>query len=396
MEFFRKKLSNGMVVLMEKRDVPVVSFSITNRLGAAFEESEIKGISHFVEHLVFTGTKTRTHEDISREVEKKGGMLNAFTSHEATSFLFKLPAEHLFSGIDIISDMLLNPLFDEKKFEKEKKVILEEIKVYRDNPMTYVQEQIEKNLYERPFGELVIGNNKTISSLKRDFVFDYFKENYSPENYIVTIVGNADFEKICNYLENLFKKGGKTPKILEIKKKNEESFEERAGIDQAHVVFAFHAPLQGTKEFHALEVLDAYLANGMSSRLFLKIREEKGLAYTVRGSLNAEKSYSFYSVYVGTTKEAIPEVKKIILEELKKVKEMTEKDLREAKERVIGLKKVGAEESLNVMNELVFAELVGSAEDYYKYEEKINEVGLDDVKKFADIKDFSFAVVAPK
>ena len=128
MKFMKRKLSNGIVVLMEKRDLPVVSLSITNKFGAAFEESEIKGIAHFIEHLVFTGTKTRSHEDISREIEKKGGILNAFTAHEATSFWFKLPSEHLFAGMDILIDMLKNPKFDEEKFEKEKKVILEEIK----------------------------------------------------------------------------------------------------------------------------------------------------------------------------------------------------------------------------------------------------------------------------
>ena len=118
-----------MQVIFEKRELPVVSFAISNRFGALFEESKIKGISHFIEHLVFTGTKTRTHEDISREIEKKGGILNAFTANEVTSFYFKLPSKHLFSGLDILTDMLNNPVFEKEKFEKEKKVILEEIKM---------------------------------------------------------------------------------------------------------------------------------------------------------------------------------------------------------------------------------------------------------------------------
>ena len=396
MNFLRKRLSNGMIVLFEKRELPVVSFSITNRFGAAYEESKIKGIAHFIEHLVFTGTKTRTHEDISREIEKKGGVLNAFTSQEVTSLLFKLPSEHLFAGIDIIIDMLKNPKFDEKKFEREKKVILEEIKMYHDDPRLAVTDHIETNLFEKPFGERIIGNEKTITAMKRDFVVDYFKKNYSPENYIISIVGDADFEKVCVYLEKNFAKGGKKPGLIEIKKKNAESFEERAGIDQAHLVFAFHAPLAGTKEFYALEVLDAYLANGMSSKLFLKIREDRGLAYVVKSVINAEKSYSFYSIYVGTTKKAIPEVKKIILEELKAVKKMSEKDLEEAKERVIGLRKISSEESLNVMSELMMHELVGNAADYYKHDEEIRKVKLEDVKKVADVKEHSFAVIAPK
>ena len=392
----KKKLKNGMTVVFEKRDLPVVSFSITNRFGAAYEESKIKGIAHVMEHLLFTGTKTRTHEDISREIEKKGGILNAFTSHEVTSFWFKLPSEHLFAGMDIIVDMLKNPKFDKEKFEKEKKVILEEIKMYHDDPRSSVTEQIETNLFEKPFGDLVIGSKETVSGLDRDFVADYFKKVYSPENYIVTLVGDADFEKVCAYLEKNFDAGGKKPKVMRIKKKNKETLEERPGIDQAHFVFAIHAPLMGTKEYTILEVLDAYLASGMSSRLFLKIREEKGLAYTVRSSINSERSYSIYSIYVGTTKEAVPEVKKIILDEFEKIKDMTEKDLEESKERLIGLRKVSSEESSNVMNELMFNELVTKAEDYYKHEEEIKKVKLSDVKKLAKITEFSTAAIVPK
>ena len=117
MKFLKRKLKNGMVVLMEKRELPLVSASITNRFGGSYENSKIKGIAHFIEHLVFTGTKTRSHEDISREIEKKGGILNAFTANEITSFWFKLPSEHIFSGFDILVDLLNNPIFDPVKFE---------------------------------------------------------------------------------------------------------------------------------------------------------------------------------------------------------------------------------------------------------------------------------------
>src|SRR3989344_7533433 len=123
MNFLRKKLKNGITVVMEKRELDVVSFSVTNRFGAANEESKNKGVAHFIEHLLFTGTKTRSHEDISREIEKKGGILNAFTNNEVTSFWFKLPSKHVFSGLDILIDMLNNPIFEKEKFEKEKRVI---------------------------------------------------------------------------------------------------------------------------------------------------------------------------------------------------------------------------------------------------------------------------------
>lgn len=393
--FFRKKLKNGMTVVLEKRDLPVVSVSITNKFGAAFEDSDVKGIAHVIEHLLFTGTKTRTHEDISREIEKKGGILNAFTSHEVTSYWFKLPSEHLFSGLDILSDMLNNPIFREDKFEKEKKVILEEIKMLHDDPQKDVLNLIEKNLYDEPFGELVIGNKESVSSLKRDFVVDYFDKNYGTNNLFVVAVGDADFDKLCDYFEKKFVKKIRDIKIKNIKQKNSEFIETRDGIDQANFVFAFHSPLIKDKDYAAIEILNSYLASGMSSKLFLKIREEKGLAYTVRGSVNAEKNYSYYSIYVGTTKEAVPLVKKIILEEFSKVeKEMSEKDLEEAKNELIGERQVRSEESVGVMNNLIFYELNGDASNYYKFDELVKKVKLSDVKKLSKIKEGKYSIVA--
>lgn len=398
MQFIKKKLRNGMRVVYEERDLPLVSLSITNPFGAVYEDSKIKGIAHFIEHLVFTGTKTRTHEDISREIERKGGILNAFTAQDVTSFWFKLPSEHVFAGLDIITDIMNNPIFDEGKFEKEKKVVIEEIKMYHDIPQKFVMDKIEENLYKKPFGEGIAGSAKTVGALKRDFVYDYFKNVYTGENYIVTIVGKIDFGKVCDYLEGKYKVKKRSLKLPKIEKWNKHSVEKRPGIDQAHFVFAYHAPMFTDKEYYHLAVLDAYLARGMSSRLFLKIREERGLAYTVRGSIATEKNYSHYSIYVGTRKEAINEVHKLIIEGFKEVNKMSEKDLEEAKEMLVGLRKVSSEESSDVMNELMYYELISKAEEYYNYEKRVREVKLADVKKMAlrGLSKYSTAAVVPK
>ncbi len=396
MNFVKRKLSNGMTLLVEQRDLPVVSFGIANRFGAAYEESKIKGIAHFIEHLVFTGTKTRTHEDISKEIERHGGILNAYTSNEITCFWFKLPSEHLLDGVEIISDILINPIFDEKKFEKEKKVILEEIKMYHDMPQRHIYDKIHENLYKSPFGEGVIGSKKTITTLSRNFVFDYFKKSYSPENYVVAAVGKVNIDVLAKYLEKNFKKTQSQRKISKIEPINKETTEERAGLDQAHFIFGIHAPPVQNDQWHALEVLDAWLANGMSSKLFLTIREERGLAYSVASSFTGEKSYSNYTIYVGTRKEAIPEVKKLILEGFDNTKNMSEADLQQAKNRLIGLKKISMEESVGVMNELILSEFITKAEDYYLYEEKIKKVTLKQVKDIAKIKNYSTASIVPK
>ena len=399
MNFQKKKLKNGITVLHEYRDLPVISFSISNLFGASHETSEIKGIAHFIEHLLFTGTKTRTHEDISREIEKRGGVLNAFTAQDITSFWFKLPSEHLFKGMDILIDMLKNASFNAEKFEKEKKVILEEIKMYHDDPKVNIFEKIIENLYEPPFGKGIIGSKETVSKLTRDFVASYFKQKYSPENFIVALVGKADFKGVCNFLEKSFSPEGKSSSNLKIKKKNTETIEERPGIDQAHFIFAVHAPMPTDKQRLTLEVMDAYLANGMSSRLFLEIREKRGLAYNITSSINKEKTYSYYSIYVGTTKEAVPEVKKLILEGFKNISSMTESDLEEAKQRLIGLRDISEEESISVMTELLFTELAtNNSESYYNYREEISKARLEEVKSLAEelIKSYSTAAIVPK
>ncbi len=399
MKFVRRTLKNGMSVIVEKRDLPVIAVSISNPFGAAFEESKIKGIAHVIEHLVFTGTKTRNHEDISREIEKKGGIINAFTANELTSFWFKLPSEHVFAGLDILHDILMNPVFPTKKFEKEKKVILEEIKMYHDDPQRAVYDSLLKNLYDAPLGEGIIGSEESVSGLKRDFVVDYYRKYYVPGNYIVTLVGNVDVEKVCAWLEKKFT-GEKVKNELKIivRKKNGESVEERAGIDQAHFLFGVHAPLICDKEYTVLEVLDAYLASGMSSQLFLKIREERGLAYSVQSSLNSEKSMSYYSIYAGTTKKAVPEVKKLILQGFADIEKMNEKDLLEAKERLIGLQQISREESSRVMQELLFYEFAAKAEEYYQQESKVRAVTLVDVKKLAKemVREYSSVAIVPK
>ncbi|MEK6915215.1 MAG: pitrilysin family protein [Nanoarchaeota archaeon] len=398
MNFQKIKLKNGITVLFEKRDLPLVCYSISNLFGGSYETSEVKGVAHLFEHLLFTGTKTRTHEDISGEIEKKGGVLNAFTAQDVTTYFFKLPSEHINAGIDIIHDILKNPIFDKEKLEKEKKVVLEEIKIFHDDPERRVYEILESALYEKPFGEGIIGSAETVNALSREKIIGIFNKNYAPENFIVTIVGNADFKKIGDRLEKEFKPLNKGYAHIPIKHKNQRIVEKREGIDQAQLVVGMHVSTEDKKQ-KALEVLNAYLAGGMSSKLFLEIREKYGLAYTIRGRIEREKNYSYYSIYVGTTKEALEKVESMIIQGLKEIEKMTEKELQESKQRLIGIRRISSEESLNVMNNLIFEEVsTGKAEDYYKYDNKINAVKLSEVKLIARelIKEYSVAIVCPK
>ncbi len=394
-EFYKKKLKNGLTVLFEKRNLPIVCNSVSVKFGSEFESASLKGISHFIEHLVFKGTKSRTQQQISEEVEKKGGIINAFTSEEITSYWNKLPSRYLEEGINISSDLALNPLFREEDLEKERKVILEEIKMYNDNPQLYVIEKIKELLYEKPFGMFAAGTIETVSKISKQDILHIFNSSYSTNNMILTVVGNADFNEICKLGEKIFPPTNKEVQEVEPIKKYSTVIEKRKGIEQAHLALGFHVPTMRDEKRYAAEVLDVILTRGMSSRLFQEIREKRGLAYSVKGILEQDKNYGYELIYVGTVKEKVKEVKELILKEIKKLQKLGRKELQEAKEQLIGLENVESENSEQVMVNLISEENAGNAEEYYKYEDRIKEVKLEDIKNLCKLDNYSFIALVP-
>ncbi len=394
--FYRKKLSNGLTVLFEKRNLPIVTTSVSSKVGAEYEQENTKGISHFIEHLVFKGTKNRKQQEISGDIEKKGGILNAFTGEEVTCFWNKLPNKHLKLGIDISSDLALNPLFEQTELERERKVILEEIKMYHDNPQYYVLKKIKSLLYENPHSMNILGTTQSVSQISRQDILNHYKSAYSTDNMILTVVGNAEFEEICEIGERTFPKTKKTIKEIKPIKKNQELIEKRKGLDQANLVLGYHIPTLKEKGRYDAQILDIILAGGMSSRLFQEIREKRGLAYVVKGIPQQDKNYGNELIYVGTTKENVKKVKELILQEIKKIQNLEKKDFSEAKEQLIGLKEVESENSEEVMTELIYEENAGNAREYYKFQEKISRLKLENIKKLARLKGYSFIALIPE
>ncbi len=392
----RKQLKNGLTILFEKRNLPVVTCSVSNKFGSEFETEELKGISHFIEHLVFKGTKKRVVDEISKEIEKKGGILNAFTSEEVTCFWNKLPSRHLSTGIELASDLALNPLFEQEALERERKVILEEIKMYSDNPQVYVKEKIKELLYAKPFGMFGAGTLETMKKISRQDVLDIFNSVYSTNNMILTVVGKAEIEEICEIAEKLFPHRAKKVQEKIPIKRNVEIIEKRKGLEQANLVFGYHTPTLRDKNRYSAEILDVIVAGGMSSRLFSEIREKRGLAYAVKGILQQDKNYGYEAIYVGTIKEKVKQVKELILKELKKMQKLEKKDFQEAQEQLIGLRDVDSENSEQVMVDLISEENAGNVGEYYKYEERINEVKLEDVRTLAKLKGYSFVALVPE
>lgn len=393
--FYRKKLKNGMVVLFEKRGGGVVSAAFATRFGSINENPGEKGIAHFIEHMLYKGTPMRNAKQISEEIEKRGGILNGFTGEQVTAFWCKIPSRHLMVALNVLSDMIKNPLFDKKEVEKERKVIFEEMKLYKDSPSLHAHDKILSCLYKGTLGMPPIGTKKTLNTINRKKLKRKFRQVYSTNNLTLCIVGDANFNEICNFSEKSFKKTR-----FEIPKKkiilhNRQSTEKRKGIDQANLIFAYHVPNAGKKEHYAAQLLNILMAGGMSSRLFEEIREKRNLAYVVKGSCNADKDFGFNSIYIGTKKENAEIVKEIIIKEFKKIKSLGLKEFNETKEQLIGNNKISKEDSSGQMVELLYCENFGNVKEAYEYEKKVKEIKIEDVKKLANFKKYSFFALIP-
>jgi predicted Zn-dependent peptidase len=395
-KFYRKVLANGMTVIFEKRSLPVVSVAFAVRSGGIHETSSEKGISHFIEHMLYKGTPRRNSKQIGEEIEKNGGDLNGFTGETITAYHCKIPSKHLNIALEVLGDVVKNPLFDEKEIEKQKQIIFDEIKLHKDNPIHHVFEEIHSSLYKKPFGIPLIGTNEILNSFTKEKIIKRFKQIYQPNNMILCVVGNTDFNKIIEFAKKNFENTKSNLPKFKIVKKNESRTEKRKGIDQANLIFAHHVPTSKEKRNYAAFVLNILMAGGMSSRLFQEIREKRNMAYAIKGESEISRDFAHSLIYVGTSKQNVEKVKKIILDEFKKVsKELNEKELSQVKEQIVGNHQISTEDSQNQMANLLYNEINGNAKKVYEFEKNIRAVKLNDVKNLAKIKKYSFFALVP-
>lgn len=394
-EFYKTKLENGVTVLFEKRQLPITSIMYSSRFGSAYEQASLKGIAHVIEHMLFKGTRKRSQKDISGTIEKVGGIIDAFTAQQQITFWAKLPSKHADLGFEILSDILINPLFDAKELNKEKNVILEEQKKWHDIPENYLFIKIKEALYKKPFGLSPFGSEQTLKWINCESLLKIHKKNLS--DGIVTVVGKGDFDEILFQIKDKFimKKEVKQ-KMLEIPKTNKNIIEKRGGLDQIHLSIAMHMPSLCDRNRYAPEVISTILGGGMSSVLWQEIREKRGIAYTVHSTTEQERSYGYLAIYAGINKNSLKEAKEVILRETKKLQQLHQKELDEAKEQLIGNFSIMNENGANVAQELVLNEIAGEAEEFYRYPERISEVKLSDVRKLAKIRNYSLVALIPK
>jgi predicted Zn-dependent peptidase len=336
-------LPNGLVVLTEPMEhVHSVSVGIWLRSGSRRERPEINGISHFIEHMVFKGTQRRTAEDIAREIDRLGGMLDAFTSKEMVCFNTRVLDEHLAKAFDILADMVLEPKFATDDIAREQSVVLEEIRMTQDNPEDLVHELFTQNFWHpHALGRPILGTPETVSAFTRDTLQGWFKQCYAPNRLVITAAGHLTHAQLMDLVSSRF---SSLPRI-------EDGFTDprpvpsphitlrtKSELEQVHVCLGVPAlPLTDRRRF-IVSVMNNILGGGMSSRLFQNIRERQGLAYSIFSDLNPYRDVGALSVYAGTSLDTADKVVQSVLGEFRKMRDepIEAEELRRAKDHLKG------------------------------------------------------------
>lgn len=393
MEWQEFKIKNGIRVIYKHiPEFHSVSTGIWIKTGSRFETEKISGISHFLEHLLFKGTKKRNYRQIKEAIEGVGGTFNGFTSEEATCYWIKILGEYLELSLDVLSDMIQNPLLKEKDIEKERNVIIEEINMYRDIPARYVFEIFDQILYNgHPLGQPITGTLESVKGIKREDMLEYIRNFYTAENIVVSIAGNINEKDMGKFTErylssvkklkdNTFKLWNKKPagpKVKILFKKTE----------QTHIVMGGLAPDRFDEERYPLAVLNTVLAGNMSSRLFNRIRESMGLAYAIKGMTKHYQDTGAYLIYAGVSPEKTEKAVRAIVGELKKIRDkgVTKNEMERAKKFIVSQILMELEDNLEYMlwigeQRLLRKNLITIKETI----EKIKGVKSEDVKSIAE------------
>ena len=335
-----KKLNCGTTVIMEKSErVQSAALGIWVRAGASDEWDEVSGVSHFIEHMMFKGTKNRTAKQIAEDVDKIGGVFNAFTGKEATCYYIKTLSSNICRGAEILLDMLTGSKFDQEEMDRERQVICEEIKLVKDTPDDDVYDTISELVAGgNPLGRSILGTPESLAGIDRSRLVDYRDQMYARDSIVVAVAGNFDEEAIEAIFEDrLTSLRDKKPKKEIQLKPYQQSFNVKVrDIEQTHICLATPGIALDDPRYYAFVLLNSIFGGSMSSRLFQNIREQKGLAYSVC-SMNLFSSYwGFFSIYAGVSPEKAEEALDAIHYELDTLREsgVTEEELAMAKEQM--------------------------------------------------------------
>ncbi len=387
----RAVLANGVRLATERMShVRSVAIGIWLTRGSRHEPSESMGIAHFVEHMLFKGTPTRSAEEIAQQVDSIGGQIDAFTSKEYAGYYLKVLDEHLPLAVEILADLISNPLMAEDDIEKEKKVILEEIKMVEDTPDDLVHEIFAEGFWSgHPLGRPILGTPASVNALDRETLKKYFASTYVAANFVVVAVGNLEHDNVQRLLERALAhiphsgpEAEHTPPVIvstiQIRKKE---------LEQSHVVFGTPALPQHHPDRYAGYALNTTLGGSMSSRLFQNVREKRGLAYAVFSGLSAYQDAGALSIYAGCGNEAVAELIDVVVAEIRQMKAggLDPIELRRAKDHLKGSLMLGLESTSSRMSHLARQEMYRDRTDGLdEMLAAIERVTAEDVRKLAD------------
>jgi predicted Zn-dependent peptidase len=360
----REVLPNGLTIISEEMEhIRSVSIGIWIKTGSREEDPQWNGISHFIEHMVFKGTENRSAEDIARQVDSIGGNMDAFTAKECVCFNIKVLDEHLPIALDVLSDLVLRPVFKPEDIERERGVILEEIKMDEDNPDYLVHEIFTQNFWKNhALGRPILGTKETVKRFAPAPVRKLYGERFVPSNIIISAAGHLKHEQFVKLVAGHFEgmKPGKNkfrspvPKIMpKIVLRNKKS------LEQVQICMGVPSYPIAHEERHASYVLNTLLGGGMSSRLFQNIRERQGLAYAIYSDLNPYRDTGCLSVNAGTSRETAGKVVRSIVAEFHKLKSelVPAEELRRAKDQLKGSLMLSLESSTARMSNLARQEM---------------------------------------
>ena len=352
-------LPHGIRVISEQMShVRSVAVGVWIDAGSRAETDQESGISHFVEHMVFKGTSTRSADDIACSIDSIGGQLDAFTTKENVAFTAKVLDEHLPRALDVLSDLVLNPAFRDEDIVKEKGVVLEELKMEEDNPDYLIHEMFISNFWKsHPLGRTIIGTKETINSFQSPQLREFFGRTYCPSNLMITAAGNVEHSKLVELVEERFGHLSGDPSPATISEPEPHaviSWRDKPSLEQVHVCIGVPAYAITHPRRYAGYVLNTVLGGGISSRLFLKIREHEGLAYSVFSDLSIYSDTGYMSVYAGTSLETTAQVIEHVLAEFKnlKMKAVETEELRRAKDHLKGSITLSLESTTSRMSNL--------------------------------------------
>jgi predicted Zn-dependent peptidase len=339
-----------------------ISIGVWLTRGSRHESAERGGIAHFVEHMLFKGTATRSAEDIAQAIDSIGGQLDAFTAKEYASYYIKVLDEHLPLAIDILSDIVRNPAFSAEDVAREKKVVVEEIKMVEDTPDDLVHELFTQGFWENhPLGRPILGTKETVESFNADGLRDYFRGVYTAKNLIVSAVGNLEHAKVRDLVAEKFGSlttpsppaADEAPRVVpKILVRNKE-------LEQSHLCVGVSSYPQNHDDRYSSYVLNTLLGGSMSSRLFQNVREKRGLAYAVFSGLSAYRDAGSFTIYAGCSNEAVGEVLDLVVEELRNVKQapVPDAELQRSKDHLKGSLMLSLENTASRMSHLARQEI---------------------------------------